>query len=47
MKVYEKFKLFDKSKKASVLREIQVMKKINHKNIVKLIEVIHTEKQVN
>lgn len=46
MKVYDKFKLFDKSKKATVLREIQVMKRINHKNIVKLIEVINTERQV-
>lgn len=46
MKIYDKFKLFDKSKKEAVLREIQVMKKIDHKNIVKIIEVIHTEKQV-
>ena len=46
MKVYEKANLNSNSKKTCVIREIQILKKINHKNIVKLIEVINTEKQI-
>ena len=46
MKVYEKENLNSNSKKTCVFREIQILKKINHKNIAKLIEVINTEKQI-
>jgi serine/threonine protein kinase len=46
MKVYEKENLNSNSKKACVFREIQILKKLNHKNIAKLIEVINTEKQI-
>jgi len=46
MKVYEKEKLNSNSKKGCVFKEIQILKKLKHKNIVKLIEVISTEKQI-
>ena len=46
MKIYEKYKLLDQSKKNAVNREINIMKKANHKSIVKLKEVINTNKQV-
>ena len=46
MKIYEKIKLTDNSKKKSVLREIEIMKKVNHKNIVKLKEIIYTQKEI-
>lgn len=47
MKIYEKFKLLDKTKKNAVDREIAIMKKIDHENIVKLKEVITTNKEVS
>jgi serine/threonine protein kinase len=48
IKFYEKVKLLDPEKKASVKREIQILKKIDsHENIVKLIEVIETNRQVS
>ena len=46
MKIYEKEKLNSNSKKSCVYKEIQILKKLKHKNIVKLIEVISTEKQI-
>ena len=46
MKVYEREKLNSNSKKSCVYKEIQILKKLKHKNIVKLIEVISTEKQI-
>jgi serine/threonine protein kinase len=46
IKIYEKFKLMDPAKKSSVKREIQILKKLDHSNIVKLFEVIDTPKQV-
>ena len=46
IKIYEKEKLNSNSKKSCVYKEIQILKKLNHKNIVKLIEVISTEKQI-
>lgn len=45
IKVYEKVKLLDIQKKGSVKREIQILKRINHPNLVKLHEVIETTKQ--
>ena len=47
MKIYEKFKLLDKTKKNAVDREIAIMKKVDHENIVKLKEVITTNKEVS
>ena len=46
MKIYEKDKLSDSSKKKCVYREIEILKRVNHKNIAKLIEVINTPKQI-
>ena len=47
MKIYEKFKLLDKTKKNAVDREIAKIKKVEQKNIVKLKEVITTNKKVS
>ena len=47
VKVYEKSKLFDPQKSNSVKKEIQILKKIDHPNIVKMHEVLETSKQVN
>ena len=46
MKIYEKAKLNDSLKKKCVYKEIEILKRVKHKNIVKLIEVIHSEKQI-
>ena len=46
IKVYDKSKLNDNFKKRCVMREIEIMKHIDHPNIVKLIEVINTDKQI-
>ena len=46
MKVYEKAKLNDNSKKKCVYREIEILKRTNHKNIARLVEVINTPKQI-
>jgi hypothetical protein len=47
IKIYEKVKLLDNQRKNSVKREIQILKKLDHLNIVKLNEVIDNTKQVN
>ena len=46
VKIYEKEKLNSNSKKSCVTKEIQILKRLNHKNIAKLIEVITNEKQI-
>ena len=46
MKIYEKSKLNDSSKKKCVYREIEILKRINHNNIAKLYDVITTDKQI-
>ena len=46
MKVYEREKLNDSTKRKCVYREIEIMKNIDHINIVKLHEVIQTQKQI-
>jgi tRNA A-37 threonylcarbamoyl transferase component Bud32 len=46
MKIYEKSKLNDGSKKKCVYREIEILKRINHINIAKLYDVIITDKQI-
>jgi serine/threonine protein kinase len=46
IKVYEKYKLMDTTKKKSVLKEINALMKLNHPNIMKLHDVIETPKQI-
>ncbi len=46
VKIYEKVKLLDAQRKNSVKREIEILKKLDNMNIVKLIEVIDNSKQV-
>lgn len=47
IKTYEKVKLNDPMKKKATQREIVVLKKLNHPNIIKLYELIETPKQIN
>ena len=46
IKVYEKFNLMELSRKKSVVREINVLKKLQHKNIMRLYDVIDTPRQL-
>ena len=46
IKIYEKYKLMDQSRKTAVKREIQILKQLDHPNIVKLYEIIDNPKQV-
>jgi len=46
MKIYEKQKLLDPHRKKVVNREIQILKKLSHPNIVKLYEVIDSTKKL-
>ena len=46
MKIYDKEKLNDSSKKKCVYCEIEILKRVNHKNIANLIEVINTSDQI-
>jgi serine/threonine protein kinase len=47
LKVYEKFKLNDQMKKKAVQREIAVLKKLDHPNVIKMHELIETSRQIN
>ncbi|OMJ83878.1 hypothetical protein SteCoe_15105 [Stentor coeruleus] len=47
LKTYEKYRLTDPSKKKNVSREIEILKKISHPNIVKMFDVIETQKQLH
>ena len=44
LKIYEKFRLTDPMKKKAVQREIAVLKKVSHPNVIKLVELIETPK---
>ena len=46
MKIYEKKILNDNIKKKCILREIEILKKINHPNIVKLYDTIISDKNI-
>ena len=46
LKIYEKFKISDGQRKASVNREISLLKRLNHPHIIKLYETIDTPKQL-
>ena len=46
MKIYEKKNLKDHIIKKCITKEIEILKKLNHPNIVKLYDVIYTEKYI-
>ena len=46
VKVYEKFRLNESQRKQSVKREIQVMQKLQHDNIMRMYDVIDSPKQL-
>jgi len=47
MKIYDKYKLSDPQKKRSVSREITLLKKFDHPNIVKFYDSIDTNRTIN
>ena len=47
LKTYDKFRLIDHKRHQAVQREIQIMKKLNHESIVKLITTIDCKKQLH
>lgn len=47
IKVYQKTKLQDEERLKSVRREIQILNKLNHRNIVQLYSVIETSDSVH
>jgi serine/threonine protein kinase len=47
MKIYDKVKLNDPIKKRSVSREISLLQKFDHPNIVKFYETIDTSRTIN
>lgn len=46
IKIYEKFRIIDPQRKEAIKREIQILRKLEHPNIIKLFEVIDHPKQV-
>lgn len=44
IKVYDKYKLIDGQRKRSVIREIKILKKMAHENIVTLFDAIDTQR---
>ena len=44
MKIYKKYKLEEPNRRKSVKREIKLMEKMKHGNIIQLYEIIDTEK---
>jgi serine/threonine protein kinase len=44
VKVYDKYKLTDDQRKRSVIKEIKLLKKMNHENIVALYDAIDTQR---
>jgi MAP/microtubule affinity-regulating kinase len=46
IKIYEKVKLNDPMRRKNVEREVQILKKLDHPNIIKLIRTIETPTQV-
>jgi tRNA A-37 threonylcarbamoyl transferase component Bud32 len=46
VKIYDKFKLLDAQRKKSVLNEIKILKRLDHKNIVQIYDSIDNSKQL-
>lgn len=46
IKVYDRFKLMEVQRKKSAIREIKILNRLKHPNIVKLYEAIDTSKYV-
>lgn len=46
IKVYDKYKLIDVQKKRSAIREIKILKKMQHPNVVMLHDAIDTQRQL-
>ena len=46
IKTYEKYKLFDPQKKKNVQREISILQKTSHPNIIRLIKIIESPRTV-
>jgi tRNA A-37 threonylcarbamoyl transferase component Bud32 len=44
IKTYEKYQILDPQKKTNMLREIEILKKLDHPNIIKLYETLETPK---
>lgn len=44
--MYDRYKLIDIQRKKSALREIKILSRLNHANVVKLYEAIDTPKYV-
>lgn len=46
IKIYDKLNLLDSQRRKGVRREIRIMERINHKNIIQLREAFDSKKQV-
>ena len=46
VKVYDKYKLTDEQRKRSVIKEIKLLKRMHHENIVALYDAIDTQRQL-
>ena len=46
IKIYEKYRILDHQRKDAIKREIQILRKLDHPNVIKLYEVIDQPKQV-
>jgi MAP/microtubule affinity-regulating kinase len=44
IKTYDKYQIIDPTKRANMLREIEILKKLDHPNIIKLYETVDTPK---
>eukprot|EP01017_Pseudomicrothorax_dubius_P027239 TRINITY_DN3111_c0_g1_i5.p1 TRINITY_DN3111_c0_g1~~TRINITY_DN3111_c0_g1_i5.p1 ORF type:complete len:215 (+),score=41.06 TRINITY_DN3111_c0_g1_i5:25-669(+) len=47
VKMYEKYKLFDKQRVFAIQREVSILQKLNHKNIIKLYDYYEDERVVS
>lgn len=47
VKIYEKYKLVEPSKKKRVLREMEILTKINHPNVIKVASSFEDKRQIH